>query len=154
MTEIKISLREISLSECDDFYRIEKACFPDPWSRADFEYQIISPYSKIIGAFAEDKPAGFVNVQYIAGEISVNSIAVVEKNRKNGIAKMLLEYVFKLYPKAECAYLEVRESNVPARRLYENFDFKAVGMRDNYYHDPDENAILMTKFITREESYD
>ncbi|MGN1133054.1 MAG: ribosomal protein S18-alanine N-acetyltransferase, partial [Oscillospiraceae bacterium] len=134
MAELEISIREITLSECDDFYAIEKICFTDFWSRADFEYQIKSPNSKIIGAFAKNKPVGFVNVQYIAGELSINNIAVLDEHRKKGIAKRLLEYVFQEYPKAECAYLEVRESNTPARRLYEKFDFKAVGKRENYYH--------------------
>ena len=41
--------------------------------------------------------------------------------------------------------LEVRESNLPARRLYERCGFETVGTRKNYYEKPTENAVLMTR---------
>ena len=40
-------------------------------------------------------------------------------------------------------FLEVRESNIPAIKLYEKFEFKIMGVRKNYYHSPAENAIVM-----------
>ena len=46
--------------------------------------------------------------------------------------------------------LEVRESNMPAIRFYEKFDFKRVGLRKNYYKNPMENALLMTKTLLEE----
>lgn len=43
---------EVTSEECEEILKIEKACFSDPWSISDFEYQIKNPYSKLIGAFA------------------------------------------------------------------------------------------------------
>jgi len=43
--------------------------------------------------------------------------------------------------------LEVRESNAPARKMYESFGFKEVGIRKNYYADNRENAVIMTVYI-------
>ena len=43
--------------------------------------------------------------------------------------------------------LEVRESNAPAIALYSRFGFVRVGERKNYYSDPAENALLMTKYF-------
>lgn len=43
--------------------------------------------------------------------------------------------------------LEVRESNENARSLYSKFGFIKVGERKNYYSEPTENAILMTKYF-------
>jgi ribosomal-protein-alanine N-acetyltransferase len=40
-------------------------------------------------------------------------------------------------------YLEVRESNAPARALYEAFGFRAVGRRKAYYRHPVEDAIIL-----------
>ena len=40
--------------------------------------------------------------------------------------------------------LEVRLSNVPARRLYEKYGFRPVGLRPNYYSDNGEDALIMT----------
>lgn len=39
--------------------------------------------------------------------------------------------------------LEVRESNLAARRLYESFGFKAEAARKGYYHSPAEDAVIM-----------
>ena len=42
--------------------------------------------------------------------------------------------------------LEVRASNEPAIRLYDQHGFEVVGRRKGYYEAPREDAILMTKF--------
>ena len=39
-------------------------------------------------------------------------------------------------------FLEVRENNTAARKLYEKTGFVEVGMRKNYYSNPTENAVL------------
>jgi ribosomal-protein-alanine N-acetyltransferase len=45
---------------------------------------------------------------------------------------------------ARNATLEVRLSNVAARRLYERFGFRPVGVRPRYYTDNGEDALIMT----------
>ena len=50
-----------------------------------------------------------------------------------------------MFPEADSAYLEVRESNMPAQKLYEKHGFVKTGERKNYYKNPIENAILMSK---------
>jgi ribosomal-protein-alanine N-acetyltransferase len=46
---------------------------------------------------------------------------------------------------AEAGYLEVRASNEAAQALYEQYGFKAVGRRRNYYDRPREDAVVMRK---------
>ena len=145
MNKQQILIREIELSECDDFYYIEKACFSTPWSKADFEYQITNPNAKIIGAFFGEEAVGYINLQYIAGELTVNNLAVTLRYRGKGMGEKLLSHALNLYPDAECALLEVRKNNIPAQRLYEKHGFVKVGERKNYYSNPTEDAILMTK---------
>jgi ribosomal-protein-alanine N-acetyltransferase len=41
--------------------------------------------------------------------------------------------------------LEVRRSNIAALELYKEFDYRAVGVRPNYYVDEGEDAIVMVK---------
>ena len=41
--------------------------------------------------------------------------------------------------------MEVRESNLPAIRLYESLSFTQIGIRKAYYDNPKENAIIMRK---------
>ena len=42
-------------------------------------------------------------------------------------------------------FLEVRESNDAARRLYEKMGYEQIGVRKNFYEKPAENAIIMSK---------
>ena len=44
-------------------------------------------------------------------------------------------------------FLEVRESNVNAIKLYEKMEYKNIGIRKNFYEKPVENAIIMSKII-------
>ena len=85
-------IREVTSEECKEILKIEKSCFSDPWSISDFEYQIKSPYSNLIGAFADGQAVGFVNTVCIVDEIEINNIAVLEEYRGNHIADKLLEF--------------------------------------------------------------
>ena len=46
--------------------------------------------------------------------------------------------------RAREATLEVRLSNIAARRLYEKYGFRPVGLRPRYYSDDGEDALIMT----------
>jgi len=87
---------------------------------------------------------GFVIARCLTGEWEIENIVVAEhyKNRRIGTA-----LVRHLLSEAEAGgassvILEVRESNGPARRLYESNGFMAEGRRKVYYRDPVEDAIL------------
>ena len=43
----------------------------------------------------------------------------------------------------ENLFLEVREKNLAARNLYRAYGFRKMGVRKNYYKNPDDNAIVM-----------
>jgi ribosomal-protein-alanine N-acetyltransferase len=79
--------------------------------------------------------------------MQIGNLAVAPDFRGKGIAKLLMNRILEIANERECdcVFLEVRESNQPARVLYESFGFKVVGRRVGYYRNPYENAILMTK---------
>jgi len=90
--------------------------------------------------------SGYISVDEISGEAFIDDIAVFPAYHRQGIASRLLA-------RAETnailrgnhkIHLEVRESNAPARKLYEARGYKAVGRRKGFYQQPDEDAILMT----------
>lgn len=143
-------IREIKIEECKAVLEIEQACFSDSWSIEDFEYQVSGKYTKLIGAFVDDKIVGFVNTVCVVDEVEINNIAVLKQYRKKHIANNLLKYALSLYPRAERVLLEVRKSNIPAIKLYEKFDFEKYGERKNYYQLPNEDAVLMCKTMKGE----
>jgi ribosomal-protein-alanine N-acetyltransferase len=78
------------------------------------------------------------------GEWELENIVVSNSRRRQGIGKMLLDE-FLAAAKTEGAkavFLEVRESNFAARRLYESCGFAENGRRQRYYAEPAEDAIL------------
>jgi ribosomal-protein-alanine acetyltransferase len=81
---------------------------------------------------------GFIVSRDVAGEIEVLNLASAPKMRRQGIASALLASL-----DASEIFLEVRESNSAARKLYEKLGFFAVGTRPEYYDDPVETAIVM-----------
>lgn len=126
---------------------IENGCIPGGWSENSFFEALENEHSIMYAAVIGERVAGFLNGSYVLDEAELLNIAVSEEFRRNGIA-------LRLYTKFEnkllelgirTIYLEVRESNSAARRLYERLDFKQNGVRKNYYRSPVENAVLMVK---------
>ena len=92
------------------------------------------------------KLCGFVCAKAVAGEWEVENVVVAAEFLRRGIADQLLrELIQRADNKAVAAILlEVRESNRPARRLYEKHGFREQGRRPAYYQHPIEAAILYT----------
>ena len=79
-------------------------------------------------------------------EAHVTTFAVAPAVRRRRIGERLLLALLDLAvgPRAREATLEVRLSNLPARRLYEKYGFRPVGIRPRYYSDNHEDALIMT----------
>jgi len=111
-------------------------------------------YKKLVGSgvvlVAEDaaeetgKLCGFICAKAVAGEWEIENVVVAAAFLRRGIANELVrELIDRAAGEAASAILlEVRESNLPGRRLYEKHGFREVGRRRGYYRDPVEDAIL------------
>lgn len=130
----------------DDVYEIEKACFSNPWSRADLANQLDLETSHFLVADIDGKAVGYMGLQIFSGEGYVTNVAVLPEYRGQGIALALINEQLK--NKMDFITLEVRESNIPALRLYEKAGFENMGIRPKFYSNPTENAIIMTKYFT------
>jgi ribosomal-protein-alanine N-acetyltransferase len=80
-------------------------------------------------------------------EVHVLNVATAPDLRRKGIARILMQETEKRALQAGAALmtLEVRRSNAAAIELYRQFDYRAVGIRPNYYVDEGEDAIVMVK---------
>ena len=129
---------------------IERACFHAPWS----ENMLREELGKGIFLVAEQdgRTAGYVGCQTVLDEGYITNVAVSPGFRRQGIARALITELTAKAGENKLAFvtLEVRESNLAARRLYEKNGFEIVGKRKNYYEKPAEDAILMSKFFQKE----
>ena len=87
---------------------------------------------------------GFLVAQHIAIEWELENIVVSSTERRKGIGGRLLRALMDAAGQSasESVFLEVRESNHPARRFYQKTGFQHAGVRKGYYRDPPEDAIL------------
>ena len=141
---------EIALMDEGNFREvaaIEAACFSQPWSEKTFFEELSNPNAHTYLAYHQGEAAGFLSVWEVCGEVSINNIAVVQKHRRRGIARALMERMLSDLSGAQSVTLEVRKSNGAAISLYESLGFKAVGERRGFYSLPVEDAILMTKVM-------
>ena len=93
-----------------------------------------------------DRVLGFlVSRQTAPGEREIVNLGVEPRQRRRGVARELLRA--ELSRACGAWFLEVRESNAAALRLYETLGFQIAGRRPAYYHDPPEAAIVM-KFVS------
>ena len=102
---------------------------------------------KVFTVTREEKTAGFLILSTVLDEAEIIEVAVSENLRRCGLGSELMNEVFDWCQKNGISqiFLEVRESNFPARAYYKKFGFVEDGVRKNYYRDPVENAVLMSK---------
>ena len=94
----------------------------------------------------------FLCANHVGKVWEIENVVVSQELRRQGIANQLLLEFMNLAERAlaERIVLEVRESNLPARSLYEKHGFRAGGRRRSYYRDPMEDAVLYSfQFGTR-----
>ena len=123
----------------------EQLIFSDPWSERDIISTISTEGSMCYTAIDDGCVAAYILGRQIAPEGEIYRIATLPHKRKRGIAYRLLDYAVKCERGAglESLFLEVREKNTPARNLYRSYGFREIGIRKNYYKNPDDNAIVM-----------
>ncbi len=80
-------------------------------------------------------------------EVHILNVAVAPEQRRKGVARALMAETERRAHTAGASLLtlEVRRSNQAALDLYREFDYRAVGVRPNYYVDEGEDAIVMVK---------
>ena len=87
---------------------------------------------------------GFVIVKAVGVEWEIENIVIAGPAQRHGLASRLLTHVLDMARAqgADSIFLEVRESNLAARRLYEKWSFVESGRRKQYYQGPQEDAIV------------
>ena len=144
-----ITIFKAGLCEASEIAKIEQECFSVPWSQKAVEEFIENPLCVMLAAKDEDRLVGYVGFYIVAEDCDIANVAVTKSYRGQGIAISLINHAID-YAKSKNVsnmMLEVRESNTPAIKLYEKLGFATVGIRKNYYTQPKENALLMTKTI-------
>lgn len=141
----QLVIRGMEEKDMGQVVQIERVSFSFPWSEVSFSKELYKPHSIPKVAVVGDKVVGYVCAECVVDEGHVLNLAVHPDFRKMDIATSLVSHIIEELKLKGCKflYLEVRASNQVARRLYEGFGFKVVGVRKNYYAGPVEDGVIM-----------
>ena len=148
MQRNNLTLRRGLPADCENIAEIEKLCFAHPWTKEDL-IEGFQNFTHYFVAETEGEVVGYCGMQALSGEGYITNVATLPRYRGMGIATDIISELLKfaVTEGLEFVTLEVRESNLPAINLYSKMGFESVGKRPNFYRDPKEDALLMTKFL-------
>jgi [ribosomal protein S18]-alanine N-acetyltransferase len=122
---------------------------PRPWSETEIAALLAGT-----GVFTLGDARGFVMGRAVAGEAEVLTLAVAPDQRRQGIARSLMQgFATRAHTMgAETAFLEVAADNTAAIALYLSLGYATAGRRKGYFETPEGHridALVMTKTLTQ-----
>ena len=144
---VRLVIEPMGLDDVPAIQAIEEASFTTPWPpdayRSELQTNRMAHY---LVARVGETVAAYGGMWLMVDEAHITTFAVHPEWRRQGIGQRLLLAFLDIAVdrSAHEATLEVRLSNLAARRLYEKYGFRPVGLRPNYYSDDREDALIMT----------
>ena len=145
-TDAAVSVRPATVADLDFIMDIESRSFASPWSKETLLEELDGKaWSHVLVAEIANVVVGFIIYWVVLSEIHLLNLAVHPDWRRMGIAAAMIHQLLACAhtQNAEEIFLEVRVSNRNAQVLYRKFGFRPIGMRQNYYSDNGEDAIVM-----------
>jgi len=144
---MNLVIRRMAVADVPVAHEIDVSSFTLPWPERSLRFEVTdNPAARCWVADLDGRVVGMLILWLIVDEAHIASLATHPEHRRQGIAKeLLITSLDHAYTEgARSALLEVRAGNVAARRMYWKFGFEEVGLRERYYKDNNEDAILMT----------
>ena len=139
----------IRVAEAGDILKlmeIELSGFVSPWSLETLRQELENhDRTHYVVADIQGEVVGYAGLWVIIDEGHITRIAVDPKFRRQGIGQDLVKTLMEVGANSGCQSftLEVRASNIEARKLYKNLGFEEVGFRRGYYETEDQDAVIM-----------
>jgi ribosomal-protein-alanine N-acetyltransferase len=146
----QVAIEAMRPEDMDDVLAIEHVSFPSAWSRESYLRELRNPHCYYVVARLADELIGYAGMWLIVDEAHISTIAVHPERRRRGLGGHLLSHLVEVARQrgADVITLEVRERNLSAQALYQQFGFRACALLEHYYGDTGENAIVMRKVIS------
>ena len=135
------------IDDLGEVHEIERASFSAPWPPNAYLSELqTNRLAHYLVVRVDSRVVGFGGIWLMVDEAHVTTFAIHPDWRRLRLGERLIIALLDvaLERRAGEATLEVRLSNLPARRLYEKYGFRPVGIRPRYYTDNGEDALIMT----------
>jgi len=152
--EIACFVERATEADLEALLDLERRSFSHPWTARDLS-EILAWGSPLVLRrpwMASDPTRGVVGCcvfRVITDEMEVFSLAIDPPYRGSGLGRRLLEAAMRvgILQGAGRVFLEVRRSNLTALRLYDSLGFKTISIREDYYVEPREDAVVLEKTL-------
>jgi ribosomal-protein-alanine N-acetyltransferase len=133
---------------------IEEEAYPDPWTLGMFRQELENTNSHFFTAYRGEELIGYGGFWLVLDEAHITKVTVAAAYRGQGLGRAIMGFLLRRSAEAgaNTVRLEVRETNYPARRLYESLGFTEVARREGYYARTNETAVIMVRATNRAES--
>lgn len=145
--EAEIIVRELKVEDSAAVAEMEQQIFLDPWSEKSVLETVQQKQSVCFAAEKAGHLLGYLLAYHAADEAEIARIAVQKEARRQGAAGKLMQALehYCEEHKMEKLLLDVRESNEAARSFYTKNGFVEDGIRQGFYTNPSEDAVLMSR---------
>ena len=139
-----MNIRKGELCDLTSIINIEKAVYNKPyWNVEMLKKLFIDSIIETVWVIENRKKIiGFLIEQRCDNEINLLNVAVDRQFQNRGIGKKLINHYLDRIPRNCSVFLEVNKSNIIARKIYADLNFKNIGMRKNYYNDGGDALIM------------
>lgn len=140
---MKTKIREMKMEDIPTIMILEKELFSTAWEEEMFIEEIENQYAYVLEI--KNEIFGYICGWKILDEFNITNIAIAAAFQGKGVGKALVQFLMSKLLDENCFkyFLEVRESNHAAKKLFEKMGFNVVGVRKKYYHSPQEDALVL-----------
>ena len=147
-----IQLEILHLNDCVD---LDQKTLKGLWTRSQWESELTDPKRICTGVIdlENKKLLGLYTAWLVADELQITSLAVDPIHQRKGLGKFLLSDLIKRSSLLQTnrIYLEVKDTNEPAKAFYKAMGFIIVGNRFNFYNDGSD-ALIFTKQLNKKDN--
>lgn len=137
---------EMTKEHTETLADLEKLCFSEPWSKKSLDDMVDHPTAYFVTAMHEENILGYGGMHCSIDEFYIDNIAVFRRHRNKGVGSAIINHLTEEAKRRGGKFisLEVRVSN-KAVGLYQQLGFLEEGRRKNFYTNPREDALILTK---------
>lgn len=137
-------IRRMNPEDLEQVMILERQIFSRPWSEESMRSALQQETIYLVDE-TDGRIRGYLGIWCMAEDGDLCNMAVAEGVRREGVASGLMEEGMAQCRKqgVQRIVLEVRQSNLPAQTLYQHKGFVPIGVRKQYYSEPQEDAVIM-----------
>lgn len=141
-------IRKITADDLDFFINYKEPMFDENANINSIKSSLFDRIDAYFLVYENVEIKGYIGSYIDLEHAEIATLYVLEKDRKKGIAKALIETLLNQLKtlSVKKLTLEVSIKNKPAIHLYESFGFKIINTRNQYYKDGSD-ALVMLKEI-------